>query len=138
MARPKKGAEGESTSAYWRRVFEAHPEWLRKRSNARPLQQWKEDHPGTEEVPTSVRQVLSNIKSQMRKGKRRRQRPAAEAANGARPAARVPVAVLERLEGMIDDCLTLARAQGPAALDDVIRVLRRARNEVVLKQGPRG
>jgi hypothetical protein len=36
---------------------------------------------------------------------------------------------------MIDDCLSLARQMDPAGLEHVIKSLRRARNDVVLRSG---
>jgi DNA-binding MurR/RpiR family transcriptional regulator len=42
---------------------------------------------------------------------------------------------LEALEEQIDDCLTVAKHMDRDALDDVIRLLRNARNAVVWKLG---
>ena len=45
---------------------------------------------------------------------------------------------LENLEMLIDECLTMAKNLDRARLDNVIKVLRRARNEVVWKLGGAG
>src|SRR5438067_156504 len=109
----KKAARAGSVSGYFRKIFVERPDLLRKRSNDFLFQRWLEDHPGQKEIPLNVRQGLSNIKSSLRKkrkkgGKRGRlSRAASAAANGVAPkTGRVPRTVLEKLEVQIDACLS--------------------------------
>jgi hypothetical protein len=135
---------GESIMGYFRQILEENPKLLRTRSNAKLLQRWLDDHPGETEVPNRVKQGLSNIKSHLRKQRRRRGgRKAQEGAEEAAPVAGQapwetshPAAKeLEGLEVQIDDCITLAKNIDRTALDNVINLLRRARNQVVWKIG---
>src|SRR4051794_19082745 len=128
MARKKGGPD--TISGYFRGVFTKRPELLEYgATNAAIIEQWKKDHAG--EVPgKSVMGNLANIKSIMRKelglvkkGKGRKKRKKA-AANGegaaaapARAARRAPVSLLERMESLIDECLSVARGQGSGALE---------------------
>jgi hypothetical protein len=54
-------------------------------------------------------------------------------AQEARP--RLSNAKLEQLEQSIDDSLALAKQLDPVGLEDVIRLLRSARNRVVVQMG---
>ena len=96
------------------------------------------DHLGSKEDPERLRQILSNVKSVLRK--RGRQKTAAAKPQGrlltARAAAReTPLDKLEFLEERIDDCLTIAKLVDQEGLGSVIQHPRRARNEVVWKLG---
>ena len=133
--------QGESVSAYFRRVFDENPKWLDERSNDALYARWLKDHPGEKEVPEKVRQNLSNIKSVLRKqGRRKAGRPKKSAAlsqSAAAPAER-PEKMgwnLSYLEEQIDECLTLAKVLDREGLQNVISLLRRARNEVVWSMG---
>jgi DNA-binding MurR/RpiR family transcriptional regulator len=91
-------------------------------------------------VPDSVKSSLSNIKSVLRSKKRKRRKAkAAAAAIAAGPVAvavkQPKTSVLETLEEQIDDCLTAARNLDKEGLEEVIRLLRKARNVVVWKIG---
>jgi hypothetical protein len=137
---PRKDPGGETVSGYFRRVFAENPKLLNSRSNDELLSRWLADHPGEKEVPERIRQNLSNVKSILRKKQRKRgrRRQEQDQAAGAppRPAApRLPSDSLEALEEHIDDALTLARVIDREGLQSVIHLLRRARNEVVWKQG---
>jgi hypothetical protein len=143
MARTKE--KPQSTSAYFRQLFTENPEWLDGPSNAAVMARWKADHPG-KEWAKNVQQGMANIKSKMRKelgrGRRRRRRRkgGAAARAGAAPqaaAARVrsPFNVLERLELVIDEGISLAVAQRNDALDGIIKHLRNARRAVVWEMG---
>lgn len=132
----KKARNGENIRGYFRKIFAENPKLLGKRSNEEILHRWEVDHPG-QKANERVRQNLSNIKSVLRK-KRRKKR--AKVAQPAVVAAVSPVAKpshrsLESLEEHIDDCLTAARSLDREGLDSVIKLLRRARNEVVWKIG---
>src|SRR5262249_35341329 len=127
--------EGESISAYFRRLFAARPNLLKKRKNTEILEQWKLDHSG-KEPDQRVKQNLANIKSVLRSKRRRKRQMATEGVDTAAVAlVRIPRSGLESLEERIDDSLILARSLGATGLEDIIKLLRRARNEVVLKLG---
>jgi hypothetical protein len=119
---------------------------LKSRSNEELFRRWLADHPGHTEVPERVKQNLANLKSHLRKQlkirKHRRARKAAAAAEAAAPvvANAAPAKVsrraltgLELLEERIDECLASAKTMDREGLDPVIKLLRRARNEVVWK-----
>jgi hypothetical protein len=125
--------EGESVSGYFRKIFEEHPEWLRRRSNDAAYKRWLDDHPGYSDIPATVKTNLANIKSVLKSKKRRRGRKAAaEAEDGTKPAVRIPARDLEALENQIDEGLALAKSLDRTALEDIIDLLRKARNRVVL------
>jgi hypothetical protein len=127
---------GESVSGYFRRIIIAQPDLLDSKSNEVLLERWKVDH-NTTHVPNSVRSNLANLKSLLRKRRRKglplSARPVAQdfamrqesTANGG----------LEALEEHIDESLTMARSLDRTGLEEVINLLRRARNKVVWKLG---
>lgn len=137
-----KAKEKETLSGYFRRQFESHRDWLEAGTNADVFAQWQQDHPG-EARTKKIEQTLANVKSQLRKKygllrRRRRRRGRAAAGEGAGVAqkrTRTPVAFLERLEGLIDQCLSFARSQEIDGFEGVINHLRHARNGVVWKLG---
>src|SRR5262245_10112463 len=127
MARTKE--KPQSTSAYFRQLFTQNPEWLDGPSNAAVMERWKSDHPG-KDWAKNIQQGMANVKSKMRKelgrgGRRRRRRRrgagAARSGAGAAPQAaaraRSPFNVLEKLELVIDEGLSLAVAQRNETLD---------------------
>jgi hypothetical protein len=133
-------SEGESMSGYFRKIFKAKPKLLQTRSNQELLTQWLADHPGHTEVPENVKQALANVKSVLRHKKRAKGAavgaPAITASEeGAAPAVKLRTSDLEALEQQIDDSLQAARRLDEVALESVIRLLRKARNEVVWKLG---
>jgi hypothetical protein len=143
MAKQKaaKAGEGESMQGYFKRILKEDPKLLKGRSNEELLNRWKADHPG-QEVTKSVTAGLQNAKSAIR-SKRRRRKVAPAEGQSARVAAK-PTKVasgghkghkLEVLEEQIDDCLSHAKHLDREGLGEVIRLLRRARNEVVWKMG---
>ena len=139
-APPSPSNNHESIAGYFRKVFAETPKLLKTRSNAELLERWLADHPGEKKVPDSVKTSLSNIKSVLRSKKRKRRKAKAAAAEiGTGPvvvAVKKPkTSVLETLEERIDDCLTAARNLDKEGLEDVIRLLRKARNAVVWKIG---
>jgi hypothetical protein len=138
--RKSKGREG-SLASYFRGVFQENPQWLHEKSNDAMLARYRKDHGMASDAPieNKIRQNLANLKSVLRKKKRRGPRPKLD---GAIPVAaplaamrRGPANRLETLEEMIDDCLTAAKHQDREGLHDVIQLLRRARNAVVWKLG---
>jgi hypothetical protein len=146
MGRPKKVSQvesGETTASYFRRVFKENPKLLVTKSNDELLSRWLTDHPGEKEVPPNVKKHMGNVKSILRhKGRKKVAKPKPVEQDGAVPTVSTPpkpVKVapkgLEALEEMIDDCLTVAKHMDREGLDEVIRLLRNARNAVVWKMG---
>jgi hypothetical protein len=140
-----RGAGEETVSGYFRKVFAEKPSLLFEKSNAELLERWLKDHPGHSVVPEKVKANLANLKSQMRKkarlaGKGKRGRPPKHH-DGAAVAASAPAVShsstkkLDLLEENIDDCLSLAKHLDRDGLENVIKLLRRARNAVVWKIG---
>jgi hypothetical protein len=126
---------------YFRPILEANPKYVKNRKNDELYELWLKDHPGFKEVPQQVRNGLSNLKSTLRakrrkgKGKRAGHKP--EANGGAVPPKRLGRPAggqLERLEEQIDECLARAKSLDPEGLMDIIHLLRRARNRVVMNQ----
>jgi hypothetical protein len=144
-AQANGSAKSEGVAPYFRPIFETNRKLLKTRSNKELLDRWLADHPDHKEVPENVKTGLANLKSVMRKAmrKRRGRKAAAEAAAGtvvvkaASPLLSKTRAdsKLEQLEMLIDDCLTMAKIVDREGLETVIKVLRRARNEVVWKLG---
>lgn len=137
--------ERENTSAYFRRIFKENPKLLKKDTNPQLYERWLKDHPGEKEVPKNVQAILHNLKSVLRKKRRQRRaekdQPAlvrVEASSLAPSTLAAPRRAgkdLAHLEALIDDCLAVAREMGREELAPVIKLLRSARNEVVLQVG---
>jgi hypothetical protein len=130
--------KGETTMGYFRPFFEENPSLLEGKSNEDLIDYWKRDHPGySDRELKRARQNLANLKSTLR----RKERDKRFAHRSAVPPSGAPAfdtpesefAGLETLEGKIDDCLMMAKSLDRTGLEDVIRHLRLARNEVVLK-----
>jgi hypothetical protein len=143
MAKQKaaKAGEGESMQGYFKRVLKEDPKLLQGRSNDELLARWQADHPG-KEITNSVKAGLQNAKSALRSKRRRRKaapiegQSVQEAAKPTKAASGGPKGhKLEALEERIDDCLSHARRLDREGLAEVIRLLHRARNEVVWKMG---
>ena len=139
---------GETTGSYFKRVFKENPSLLQSRSNDELLTRWLADHPGEKTVPKNIKKHMSNVKSILRQKTRKKKGGRPKKLEEAAPAAMVAsVAVmqpklvkiapkgLEALEEGIDDCLTAAKTLDREGLDEVIRMLRKARNTVVWKLG---
>jgi hypothetical protein len=151
VGRPKKvitapaqvETSGETSSGYFRRIFKENPHLLVTRSNEELLARWLTDHPGEKTVPPNVKKHMAKVKGILRhKGRKKLGRPKKVELDGAVPAVTTPPKPtriapkgLEALEEMIDDCLTVAKHMDREGLDDVIRLLRNARNAVVWKLG---
>jgi hypothetical protein len=129
-------AGSESIMGYFRKVFAENPKLLKVRSNEELFRRWQADHPGEPSIPEKVKNGLANLKSLLRKGKKKAKAKAAIKAtaaapdNGASPV-HIPASKLEALEQQIDDCLALAKSLDREALENVIHSLRRARNEII-------
>jgi hypothetical protein len=138
-AEPKGNAQGESIQGYFKRILRENPKLLKGRSNEELLRGWQEDHKG-QEPTTSVKAGLQNAKSALRS--KRRKRRAVKQEDGQQQVATHPLAKpaktahkLEALEEQIDDCLSLAKHLDREGLEDVIKLLRHARNKVVWAMG---
>ena len=136
-----KGRGGESISGYFRRLFESNPALLDHGKNDVILGQWQLDHPN-QTIDDRIKGNLANTKSIMRKKfgkvKRRHKRGKAAAIDGAEPKVhkvRSSIAVLEKLEALIDECLSVARNQGSPGLDPSIKYLLAARRAVAWAMG---
>jgi hypothetical protein len=135
---------GETVSGYFRRVFKENPKLLKGRSNDELFRRWLADHPGETEVPRNVKVGLQNVKgllrSKGRRKKRKKEQLSGQEGHGVvahptpKSAARKPNE-LEQLEERIDDVLRFARDLEREELENVVALLRRARNEVVWKLG---
>jgi hypothetical protein len=136
------GNETDNTNTFFRRIFAVRPKLLWLPSMDIVLDEWLKEHPDFTEVPVNVRSICDKVRSSLRSAGRhdRPQEPGDE--TRMKPSASLPVrslaagaANLDTLELLIDDCLTLAKNLDAIGLEEVIRLLRRARNAVVLKRG---
>lgn len=139
MPRTARRRGKESTSGYFRTIFEERPELLEGKSNEELINRWMADHPThTEKQLRKTKANLANLKSVLRKQSRQgkgigRGRPSASSGMVATPSVRR--SPMEHLEEHIDECLTEARNLDREGLESIIKLLRRARNEVVWKMG---
>ena len=136
QAKPADEPQAESVAGYFRKVFQENPKLLKERSNDELYRRWLADHPGHKEVPAKVKTGLQNIKSVLR-AKRSKKKAAKQGPATAQPQAprRLPAKGLQQLEEQIDEVLGLAKRLDREGLQDVIAILRRARNEVVRRGG---
>jgi hypothetical protein len=127
----KQGKSGSSYS-YFKQLFHEHPEWLKEKSNSVITARFKADHGLAEDavIEKKVMNNLANLKSVMRKKLRSR----AAIKNVGKPIIK-STNRLENLEEQIDDCLTAAKTLDREGLEEVIHLLRRARNKVVWRLG---
>ncbi len=137
------GGPGVSPSAYFTKLLEEHPRWLSDRKNDKIYEQWKRDY-GQDTVPQNYKQILSNIKTRMRKERdeRKAKRGSRKSAEAAEPASapaprssRISTKNLEILEGMLDDAVLHAMNTGKDDLDSVIGLLKTARRQIAIKLG---
>lgn len=133
MAKKAARRNGESVSAYFKKVFAEHPDWLALDTTEPIRSQWKQERGQDMDKKTS--QIMANVKSRLRR------KPGGKGGKpGPKKGARKPDAVspkqsipdLERLEVMIDNCLSTARALNVQNIDLVVGPLRQARNNIVL------
>jgi len=144
QAKPADEPQAESVAGYFRKVFRENPKLLKQRSNDELYRRWLADHPEHKEVPDKVKTGLQNIKSVLR-AKRVKRKAAKQGPATAQPLAptaisptaprRLPAKGLQQLEEQIDEVLGLARGLDREGLQNVIAILRRARNEVVRQGG---
>jgi len=134
---PRTKAPGESLSAKLKRLFRADTELLRTRDYDGLKAAWEKGNPG-KPFSEKLRQIAANIKSRMRKDlgmRKRRRKQSAVVANGQAAVKPLRPVLLAPLEEHIDECLMLARGVGRDQLADVIRLLKRARNQVIMMIG---
>ena len=137
MAKAK--ATGESKSAVFRRLYEGNLNLLTVPEYDELFRQYQGED-SSRKIGTSERQVAANVKSRLRKEhkfRRRRGRRGRRGrmADGAAPVMtgpqRVGAAHLA-LEDAIDDCIFLARRMDATRFEDVVRLLKRARNHLII------
>ncbi len=149
MARRRKS--GESLYAYFQRLFQENPEWLDSPTNDAIYDRYRSDYglPADEPLAQPIRNALANKKSLMKKalresgqatagdnGTRRRgrgrgRRAVVAAAQVTAPTGPRPSG-MKNLEEQIDECLFSAQALDRQALEGVIKMLRSARDAVVV------
>jgi hypothetical protein len=150
MARKKANngtaAPTETVGGYFRRFYTEHPEQLDVRSNDEAYRQWLADHPEHKDVPANVKAGLFNVKGDLR-SKAKRQKRKASKEKAAPPAPQTAIARqasarprsasrnLEALEEQIDNARIAAKTLDPEGLEEVIGLLREARNEVIRTMG---
>jgi hypothetical protein len=137
MARTKTA--GESKSGLFKRLFMSNKEMLKVPSIDEVIKLFEAETGRS--ATDKDRGVAANVKSKLRKqlgmrGRRgkKRGRPAGGGSTAVAVAApRVSSALA--LEDAIEDCIYLARKMESDRLADVIKMLRRARNQLVLVTG---
>jgi hypothetical protein len=127
-----------STRAYFRKLFEEHPEWLNASDNAAIRKRFLADR--GREMSRREGYSMANIKSQLRKMREQQssisttQEPANHADHEppvpSRRGRRRGALSLESLELMLDECLFAVRKMNDDNLASVIKHLRKARNAV--------
>lgn len=157
----RKAGKVPTVSSYFQGILTENPEWLALKSNDPIRKRWNEDH-GGQDMSAREAGIMTNVKSKLRREGRdrtearpERKKPGPKPAGAAvyssneydqyfdspKPGPKptgtpVPpsaaVDQLERLEIMIDNCLSAARAMNVEHIEDVIRSLRQARNGIVL------
>jgi hypothetical protein len=137
---PRTKAKPESKSAVFRRIYESNLDLLRVPGYDELFRMYQAED-GSRKVGVSERQVAANVKSTLRhkhkiRGRRRRGRGRrGRMTNGAlAPAALAPqrVAAHLALEDAIDDCVFLARKMDAVRFEDVVRLLKKARNQLIV------
>jgi hypothetical protein len=145
MAKTK--SSGESKSQVFKRLYEENPHLLGVSGYDEVLQKYQSLNPNVE-ITKGIRGIAANIKSALnrkagggksRRGRRGRKRGRPPGTTKAVVAAantpRTTGASLQTLEEHIDDCLMFAKRIDAEELRDVIGLLRRARNYVILHAG---
>jgi hypothetical protein len=134
-------AAAESDLAFFRRVFAARPQLLHTANSDLVLDEWLKEHPEFTEVPPKVKAICDHVKNLLQGERPRRRQPLPEdtrvekGTNRRIRSASALTGNLEKLERLIDECLTLAKNLDAEGLKEVIQLLRQARNAVVWKQG---
>lgn len=133
MAKSRTADKVPSMMGEFREIFKAKPRLLKIRSNEEVANLWLNNHPEYSELPPRARSSMANIKSHLKKQRRKRGRKKAEANSTPEPRpVKSRTANLNALEIHIDDCMDLARQIDRERLDNVLKLLRNARNEVIL------
>jgi hypothetical protein len=138
MAKAK--AQPTTKSGVFKRIFESNKELLRIPSIAEAIKMFEAEIGHT--ASSSDRGLAANIKSRlrrqygMRRGRRRKGgRPTANGTTAVVHAPRVRAASTLALEDAIDDCIYLARRTEAAELADIVRMLKKARNHLIVLTG---
>jgi hypothetical protein len=134
--RGRRARGEESVGGYFRERLRKRPELLDAKSNEILMKMWDADHPNqTPERRRNVVSNLANVKSMMRKQRREGKLPGVPRGRSSGGMLNSSKPSLETLEEYIDDGMALAKSLDREGLDEVIRLLRRARNQVVWKIG---
>lgn len=137
VKKKRKKRRGESIHGYFRNVFNENPDWIEIKSNDAVLARFQADHP-RKKINNRIKQNLANVKSLLRRDIREGKREGVKADPfnlGGMTQFSSAGHGLERLEDYIDECLAMAKNMDRTEMEDVIKLLRRARNDVVLMQG---
>lgn len=136
---PRTKAKGESRSGVFRRLYESNLHLLKVPGYDELFRLYQEED-SSRKIGKSERQVAANIKSVLRAEhkirRRRRGGRATRSVNGAAAPAmsgqqRVAAAHLA-LEDAIHDCIFLARRMDPTRFEDVVKLLKRALNRLIV------
>lgn len=131
----RKSSE-ESKAGWFRKVFTERPDWLDGKSNKEVRERWVKEHPPHTTMPADVQNAMGNVKSLMRRDVREEGRDKGAKRGSVAHAVEGPkLRGLPALEVSIDESIILASNLDRAGLENVIRLLRKARNEVVIKIG---
>src|SRR5262245_33815617 len=145
MAKTKRGT-GESKSQVFKRLYAENEHLLDVPGYDEVLQKYQALNPNVD-ITKGIRGIAANIKSALNRKKggksrrgrrgRKRGRPAGttKVMMAAAGSPRVGGGSLQTLEENIDDCLVFAKRIDSEGLRDVIGLLRRARNYVILHAG---
>lgn len=136
MAKTK--SSGESKSAVFKRIFLTHKNLLSVPSIAEVIKLF-EAQVGRE-ATNNDRNIAANIKSKMRKkmglrGHRKKKRTVGvTSVNGGHVAVAAPrtTSSFLALEDAIDDCIFLARKMESDQLTDIVRMLRKVRDQLIV------
>lgn len=132
MAKKRSG----NIRAYFRKVFDEHPDWLSLSDNSLVLKKWSEDH-NNKEPDDRIKQGMSACKSAMRKAAGLVTpgvgRPGRKKGSGAAKSAKAPATDdVKQLETMIYNCEVVANGMNLVKLDPVVKHLRRALAHLLL------
>jgi len=136
MAKTK--SEGESKSAVFKRIFLTHKNLLSVPSIADVIKLFEAQMGRA--ATNNDRNIAANIKSKMRKkmglrGHRKKKRAIAAATMNGGPVVKVvsrSASSFLALEDAIDDCIYLARKMESDQLVDIVRMLRKVRDQLIV------
>lgn len=134
-SQPEAQTKKPSAMGWFREKFREHPRLLHTRNNEEIIRLWLEAHPDQTEMPRSIRNIMANVKSGLKRKLDKKKSPKSkrnENSNNQVLPVRANTDSLDLLEQQIDEALTTAKNLDRDRLAEVIKLLRRARNAVVL------